>query len=487
MSTLEILSGKRQGDTIELGEAELDIGNKRGAALSIRDPWVSFKHGRIGFQNGKHFVEDLGSTNGTWINGKRLKKNDPKTLQNGDLLSFGKTKTRFQELVSASGPTAEPASADVQALSEERDELKRMKEVLEKFLDVNEDQRAGIIEATTRPDALVDASAVEAQEARVRELEGQLKAAQDAQSKAEEGVIAAKRAAEDAQSAVKKANEEKAGLEKQIAELGEKVVSNDSASASDKEKAQTLEAELSALKDQMAALERKLEDAELTAKQSAEALDAAKSEAASGGDTSGLEVELKHLQERIVQKDKALEEANNSAGQQRQELMAKNVELENKLGTLIKKSDQQEGYISDLQAGGKKDVEKATEALQKEVRAKSRALEDAQRAQKTSEERAKELSVQLLASQAQGGGSETKELEEATATIAKLQEAAQAGGGGDAALKIQVDQLRKELDRANADREEAIQEMQEVREEIDELSMENIKLEETLEKLEGKA
>lgn len=486
MSTLEILSGKRQGDQITLGQTEMDIGNKKAAAVSIRDPWVSFKHGRIGFANGKYFVEDLGSTNGTWINGKKLSKNEPRTLNNGDLVYFGKTKTRFQEST-AGAASGGASSGEISAIAEERDEFKRMKEVLEKFLDVSEDQRADIIKATKRPEALVDSSALDALKAEVAGLQSQLKEAQAAKQKAEDGVIAAKRAAEDAQTNASKFNDEKAQLEKTISELNDKLAEQEKSSKEDREKYQDLESKLATLKDLQTQLEQRLEDAQLQAKQQAEALEAAKSEAASGGDNAALEVEMKHLQERLDQKDKALEEANNSLQSQRQELMSRNVELENKVGTLEKKLSQQEDYISDLKLGSKKEADKATEELQKEIRAKARALEDAQRAQKAAEQKVEEISFQLDTARAQSGGGQAaaQELAEAKETIQRLQEAAKAGGGGDAALQIEVEQIRKELTQAQADRDEALQEMQEVRAEIDELAMENIKLEEELEKLQG--
>jgi pSer/pThr/pTyr-binding forkhead associated (FHA) protein len=485
MSTLEILSGRRQGDKIDLGQKELDIGTKRAAAISIRDPWVSFKHGRIGFAKGQYFVEDFGSTNGTWIDGKRLAKNKPRTLQNGDLVFFGKTKTRFKEKKSVVSKAA-PSSGEVSSLTEERDELKRMKEVLEKFLDVSNDQRNAIIKATKRPAALVDASAMEAQKEQVAQLETELKDAQEERQKTEESLIGAKRKFEDAHSALEKAKSENAELAQSVEDVNEKFLNAEKSAKADKENCQTLEAKLTTLSDQQSNLERKLEDAQLQAKQQAEALEASNNEKASGADGSQLEVEIKHLQERLEQREKAIEEANNSSQRQRQDLLAKNVELENQVANIGKKITQQDNYINDLKASAKKETEKATEELQKEIRAKSRAFEDSQRAQKSAEEQVKALSEQMNSAPAQADNTAMAEqLEKAKATVARLQEAAKAGGDGDTALQIEIDELKSELSRAMQDRDEALQEMQEVRAEIDELSMENITLEEKLEQLQS--
>ncbi|MDF1664194.1 MAG: hypothetical protein P1V97_20665, partial [Planctomycetota bacterium] len=74
-------------------------------------------------------------------------------------------------------------------------------------------------------------------------------------------------------------------------------------------------------------------------------------------------------------------------------------------------SAQQEDYINDLKAGSKKEASKVTEELQKEIRAKERALEDAQRAQKAAEQKATEVAFKLDAALAQSGGGQAAEQE----------------------------------------------------------------------------
>jgi pSer/pThr/pTyr-binding forkhead associated (FHA) protein len=51
---------------------------------------VSRRHARILKQRNKVLVEDLGSINGTFINGKKLVPYLPETLSDGDLLQLGK-------------------------------------------------------------------------------------------------------------------------------------------------------------------------------------------------------------------------------------------------------------------------------------------------------------------------------------------------------------------------------------------------------------
>ncbi|NNE67313.1 MAG: FHA domain-containing protein [Pyrinomonadaceae bacterium] len=58
---------------------------------------VSRKHARILFKNGQYMVEDLGSTNGTFVNrGRRLIPGNPHILSDGDEIIVGKTFLRFQ-------------------------------------------------------------------------------------------------------------------------------------------------------------------------------------------------------------------------------------------------------------------------------------------------------------------------------------------------------------------------------------------------------
>ncbi len=61
------------------------------------DAKVSRRHARIVRTNGSYFIEDLGSTNGTYVNrGRRLLPGNPQALSDGDEVIVGKTFLRFQ-------------------------------------------------------------------------------------------------------------------------------------------------------------------------------------------------------------------------------------------------------------------------------------------------------------------------------------------------------------------------------------------------------
>lgn len=72
-----------------LGE-EVTIGRAPGCSVPLADDtYVSQLHARIYIRDGKPFVEDLGSTNGTFLNRDRLSRTMP--LHRGDKLQIGQT------------------------------------------------------------------------------------------------------------------------------------------------------------------------------------------------------------------------------------------------------------------------------------------------------------------------------------------------------------------------------------------------------------
>jgi pSer/pThr/pTyr-binding forkhead associated (FHA) protein len=61
----------------------------RAGDIVLDDPRVSRRHCQIDLADGTVRVSDLGSTNGTWVNGDRLVEGEPRALGNGDYLSLG--------------------------------------------------------------------------------------------------------------------------------------------------------------------------------------------------------------------------------------------------------------------------------------------------------------------------------------------------------------------------------------------------------------
>lgn len=80
-------SGPTPGVTFPLEGEQLIIGRDSSNSVAINDAEISRKHSRLSFQGGKYVLEDLGSTNGTFVNGQRL--TGPVVLKPGDVVSLG--------------------------------------------------------------------------------------------------------------------------------------------------------------------------------------------------------------------------------------------------------------------------------------------------------------------------------------------------------------------------------------------------------------
>lgn len=78
----------QQGRTYPLAD-ELTVGRAAGCSITLDDTYVSQIHSRVFTRDGKIFVEDVGSTNGTYLN--RAKVQGPMVMQRGDRLQVGST------------------------------------------------------------------------------------------------------------------------------------------------------------------------------------------------------------------------------------------------------------------------------------------------------------------------------------------------------------------------------------------------------------
>ena len=85
------LNGVVQGD-YPLTKERMTIGRKAENDIAVDNLAVSGKHALIITILDDSFLEDLGSTNGTFVNGKVIKKH---ALRNGDVISIGKHEIRY--------------------------------------------------------------------------------------------------------------------------------------------------------------------------------------------------------------------------------------------------------------------------------------------------------------------------------------------------------------------------------------------------------
>jgi hypothetical protein len=82
------------GTEFEIGESAT-MGRAPSSDVPIEDPFASSAHARI-FPRGQFmYIEDMGSTNGTYLNGRQLRR--PEQLKPGDAVRIGETEYRYEE------------------------------------------------------------------------------------------------------------------------------------------------------------------------------------------------------------------------------------------------------------------------------------------------------------------------------------------------------------------------------------------------------
>ncbi len=82
------------GQRISLGDRPVTVGRQSDCTIPLNDQNVSRRHAQITPGRGAYLIADLGSTNGTMLNGTRI--TGEQRLNDGDILSFGSTYVRFE-------------------------------------------------------------------------------------------------------------------------------------------------------------------------------------------------------------------------------------------------------------------------------------------------------------------------------------------------------------------------------------------------------
>jgi hypothetical protein len=85
----------RSGETVyEIDSAAVTVGRGPGNDVPLDDEFASSFHARIETRRDGVWIQDVGSTNGTSVNGVRL--TEPQKLRPGDLVRIGETDLRFE-------------------------------------------------------------------------------------------------------------------------------------------------------------------------------------------------------------------------------------------------------------------------------------------------------------------------------------------------------------------------------------------------------
>ena len=93
---LEVVAamGYEPGTAFDVGGGAT-LGRSNGADIRVDDPFASSAHARIFSRGDFMYVEDMGSTNGTYLNGRQLR--NAERLKMADVIRIGDSEYRYQE------------------------------------------------------------------------------------------------------------------------------------------------------------------------------------------------------------------------------------------------------------------------------------------------------------------------------------------------------------------------------------------------------
>jgi phosphoserine phosphatase RsbU/P len=89
MSAIVILRGPESGRQFPIGEGRTTLGRNAECDVSLSGKQISRQHAHLYAQEGKHLIEDLGSSNGTFLNGLRIAPRTPCPLSEHDTFQIG--------------------------------------------------------------------------------------------------------------------------------------------------------------------------------------------------------------------------------------------------------------------------------------------------------------------------------------------------------------------------------------------------------------
>ncbi len=94
MPRITVLQEQTPIETIQLAAGAVSIGRAPDNDVQVDDITLSAHHARIYTYFDASYIEDVGSTNGVYINGKRVRKH---LIHPGDVVQLGKTQIRVED------------------------------------------------------------------------------------------------------------------------------------------------------------------------------------------------------------------------------------------------------------------------------------------------------------------------------------------------------------------------------------------------------
>ena len=151
-------SGLTPGQVIALEDEVLTLGRDPLSDIILDDPEVSRHHAKLLLQAGGYELQDMGSTNGTFVDGKRL-GGEPLALKPGQVVMLGSNVTLVYQAIPAVDPMATvvaPAAAAAVEVEDVEDVLPVVEEIEEEVAEVDVEVPAPVVEASMLDEEAID-------------------------------------------------------------------------------------------------------------------------------------------------------------------------------------------------------------------------------------------------------------------------------------------------------------------------------------------
>ena len=116
MPSLFVIQGRDQGSRFQLDHATITIGRESSNSVQLHDTEVSREHAELRCEDSTYYVRDLDSSNGTFVNGRRV---EDQQLVSGDQVQLGSTRLLFTGII---GGQIEDLSEKVSIVAERADD-----------------------------------------------------------------------------------------------------------------------------------------------------------------------------------------------------------------------------------------------------------------------------------------------------------------------------------------------------------------------------
>ena len=89
------MSGDQKGEDFRLHDGKNSVGSGADSQIALKDSTVSSQHASVRYEDGKFFVTDLDSSNGTYLNDRKIVREE---LKDNDMIRFGEIIVKFKRL-----------------------------------------------------------------------------------------------------------------------------------------------------------------------------------------------------------------------------------------------------------------------------------------------------------------------------------------------------------------------------------------------------